>query len=415
MITMSISIAEPTPLALQGTTTQSSCTNADGTATITASGGTPSYTYLWSDGQTTATAIGLVAGSYTVTVTDANGCTQTSTLTVTDINAPTSAITGSSDVTCFGDGDGWAVVTVSGGTGPFQYAWNTTVPVNNDTLQGVGGGLWSVTITDALGCTTTASVTLNEPAVLAATMDSVAPSCFGLADGTGAVTVTGGTPNYSYVWSSAATTSTITGLTAGAYSVTVTDANGCTVAGAMSITDPLPVNAGFIATPGMPAQLQIPWATATFSNQSSNATSYAWAFGDGSTSTDVNPSHTYTTVGDYCVTLVASDAAGCTDTVEQCNYNVFQEELDIPNTFTPNGDGSNDVFQIKGIELFPNNHLTVFNRWGNLVYEKDQYNNTWVGENYKNGAALPDGAYFYIFKTGIEGQEEIMGDVVIFR
>jgi gliding motility-associated-like protein len=165
----------------------------------------------------------------------------------------------------------------------------------------------------------------------------------------------------------------------------------------------------------MPSQLQLPNAAASFLNMSQNASFYNWAFGDGGSSTDTDPTHNYTTVGDYCVTLIASDSVGCSDTVRQCSYNVFQQELDIPNTFTPNGDGRNDVFQILGIELFPNNHLSIFNRWGNLIYEKDQYDNTWKGENYKNGAPLPDGAYFYIFKTGVEGQEDIMGDVVIFR
>lgn len=109
------------------------------------------------------------------------------------------------------------------------------------------------------------------------------------------------------------------------------------------------------------------------------------------------------------------DSAGCKDSVTVCSFNVVQLGLEIPNTFTPNADGRNDVFQIVGIEQYPNNHLAIFNRWGNLVYEKDQYSNTWKGENYKNGAPLPDGAYYYIFTTGVEGQDDIMGDIVIFR
>lgn len=125
--------------------------------------------------------------------------------------------------------------------------------------------------------------------------------------------------------------------------------------------------------------------------------------------------HTYEIPGTYCVTLTASDSAGCTDTVEICNFVVLPLELEIPNTFTPNNDGRNDFFEIVGIGLYPNNHLAVFNRWGNLVYEKDQYDNTWTGDNYKNGAPLPDGAYYYIFTTGKEGESDILGDIVIFR
>jgi gliding motility-associated-like protein len=382
---------------------------------VVATGGTPGYSYLWSDGQSTATAINLSAGPITVTVTDANGCTATRTVTVTNANAPTMSIVGTNDVTCFGDNDGWVAVSVTGGNAPYQYAWNTPQPVNNDTLLGVGGGTWVVTVTDANGCIITDSATLSEPTLLVVTPDSVAINCFGGADGSAFVTASGGTAPYFYAWSTGGASDTLSNLSAGIYDVIVTDGHGCTATASISLTDPLPVNAAFNATPAMPAQLQIPNANVTFLNMSPNASSYVWTFGDGGSSTLTDPTHSYTVVGDYCVTLVARDTAGCADTVQQCSYSVWQQELDIPNTFTPNSDGRNDVFQILGIDLFPNNHLQVFNRWGNLVYEKDKYDNTWDGTNIKNGAPLPDGAYFYIFKTGVEGQEDILGDVVIFR
>jgi gliding motility-associated-like protein len=359
--------------------------------------------------------VNLVAGTYAVTVTDAHFCRQFGTYTVTNIGAPSVSIVASSDVTCFGVQDGTAAVAVSGGTGPFSFAWSTPIPQTNDTLVGVGPGVWGVTVTDALGCLAIDSVTILEPSVLTLTPDSIAVTCFGFADGGASVLASGGTPGYTFIWSNGDTTAAATGLSAGAYSVTVTDAKGCAQSATITLAEPLLVNAAFNANPNMPMQLQIPNASVTFLNMSQNATSYVWEFGDRSTSTDTDPSHTYTSVGDYCVTLIARDSLLCADTVVQCSYSVFQQELEIPNTFTPNGDGRNDVFQILGLEQFPNNHLAIYNRWGNLVYEKDKYDNTWTGNNYKSGDPLPDGAYFYFFTPGQIGQEDVAGDVVIFR
>ena len=109
---------------------------------------------------------------------------------------------------------------------------------------------------------------------------------------------------------------------------------------------------------------------------------------------DENPSYSYSEVGTYCVTLIATDANGCADTILACSFEIFEENLEIPNTFTPNGDGKNDAFEIVGINSFPENNLMIFNRWGNKVYEKDAYDNSWKGTNGKSGKQLPDGAYF---------------------
>ncbi len=413
--TFPVILGEPASLVVADTMVQPTCGNANGSITLTPTGGTAPYTYLWSNSQTTATATNLIAGTYTYTVTDAHGCQRLGTVVISNLGAPTAGITQGGNVSCFGGNDGFAAVTVTGGTGPFQYAWNTPLPVNNDTLSGVGAGIWTVTVTDALGCTAVDSITIAEPTQLSAVLDTIDPGCAGANDGLALVTAGGGTPGYQFAWSTGDSSDTLRGLGAGAYTVTVTDANGCTNILSGSLSDPLPVIAAFNPSPAMPAQLQIPNASTTFLNMSQNASIYAWDFGDGEVSSATDPSHTYITVGDFCVTLVARDVAGCADTVEICNYSVFQQELEIPNTFTPNNDGRNDFFQILGIEQFPNNHLSVFNRWGNLVYEKDKYDNTWNGDNYKSGDPLPDGAYFFFFTTGNPGQEDVAGDVVIFR
>nr|MBP6640782.1 gliding motility-associated C-terminal domain-containing protein [Bacteroidia bacterium] len=409
-------VGEPAALSIQPILTLPTCNSTSGAIHLTVTGGVSPYIYHWGNGSTADSLVGIGVGTYFLTVTDNLFCEDTLVVNLPANGAsPVASIIASSNVSCFGRQDGWAVAGVSSGTAPFQFLWNTTVPSTNDTLLGVGVGVWTVQVTDSLGCTSVDSISITEPNPLALVLDSVAIVCFADTSGGLVVNVTGGTPTYSFLWNTGDTLSNLSGLGAGSYAVTATDANGCQITGAQSLTDPLPVIAGFNSNPTMPAQLQFPNNTVTFLNTSQNASFYAWAFGDGGIESAVDPLHTYEIPGTYCVTLTASDSAGCTDTVEICNFVVLPLELEIPNTFTPNNDGRNDFFEIVGIGLYPNNHLAVFNRWGNLVYEKDQYDNTWAGDNYKNGAPLPDGAYYYIFTTGKEGESDILGDIVIFR
>ncbi|MFN8394500.1 MAG: PKD domain-containing protein [Bacteroidia bacterium] len=199
-----------------------------------------------------------------------------------------------------------------------------------------------------------------------------------------------------------------------AVSLIVTNIWGCTdtTQGNILVT-PLAV-AAFSSNPTLPAQLELYEGTVQFTNQSQFADGWVWDFGDGDTSSVLSPSHTYTNFGEYCVTLAVWSIGGCVDTVRACNLVILAGVPDIPNTFSPNGDGVNDVFEIRNIDAFPDNTLEVFNRWGNKVYEKDKYHNEWDGRNWKNDQVLPDGAYFFVFKPGPE-MDEIVGDVVIFR
>ncbi|PCH98751.1 MAG: hypothetical protein COB85_01045, partial [Bacteroidetes bacterium] len=239
IITQSVTIfCEPT-VTMSGTDLlcNSVCT---GTATATAGSGTPSYTYIWSDGQTTSTATGLCAGiAYNVTVSDANGCQVIDSQTLTEPLALTATISVTNDPLCNG-GTGDATVSAGGGTGTLTYSWS---PTGGTTATGTGllaGTLYTVTVTDANGCTATATVTLSEPTVLAASITGTTdPLCNG---GTGDATVTasGGTTTYTYAWSpTGGTGATGTGLLAGTlYTVTVTDANGCTTTATVTLSEP---------------------------------------------------------------------------------------------------------------------------------------------------------------------------------
>ncbi|UPT66744.1 MAG: SprB repeat-containing protein [Sphingobacteriales bacterium JAD_PAG50586_3] len=218
---------------------------ANGSASVSASGGTGALSYVWNTvpQQVGTTATNLVAGTYVVTVTDVFGCFKTLTVTITQPSAPLSAVINDrTNVLCFGQSTGAATVTVSGGTAPYTYSWNTNPAQTTQTASNLPAGSYIVTVTDAKGCVTNASVTITQPAtaVNASITNSTNVLCYGNATGSATVSAIGGTPGYTYLWNTvpAQTGPTATGLVAGTYNVTVTDANGCFVVRTVTITQP---------------------------------------------------------------------------------------------------------------------------------------------------------------------------------
>ncbi|WP_460504379.1 SprB repeat-containing protein, partial [Hymenobacter agri] len=164
-------------------------------------------------------------GTYSVTVTDANGCTASCSATVGGNPAMRPSITVTA-ATCCASSSGSIDLTVAGGTAPYSYRWSNGATTQD--LTNVAAGTYTVTITDALGCTATASGTVTQPAALALSTTLTSPSCCNGSSGSIDLTVAGGTAPYTYQWSNGATTQDVSGIGAGTYSVTVTDANGCT-------------------------------------------------------------------------------------------------------------------------------------------------------------------------------------------
>ncbi|CCH51821.1 adhesin AidA-related [Fibrisoma limi BUZ 3] len=233
---LSITISEPPALTLQAQVQAVACAGgATGTISLTVSGGTAPYSYSWNTGATTQNLTGLTAGTYQVTITDANGCRLTRNFTVDE---PTQLQLSNSftNVRCFGGSDGTIDLTVAGGTQPYSYSWNTGATTED--LTGLAAGVYTVTATDANLCTATMSVTISQPQPLSLTAQATPVDCFGQANGTIQLAVTGGTQPYAYQWNTGATTEDLTGLIAGIYSVTVTDSNGCTAATSVTVTQP---------------------------------------------------------------------------------------------------------------------------------------------------------------------------------
>jgi hypothetical protein len=190
--------------------------------------------------KTTATASGLTAGTYTVTVTDANGCTDQKTVTITQPTLLTSSTT-QINVSCYGGINGSATVTANGGTTPYSYSWNTSPIKTTTTVNGLTAGTYTVTVTDGNGCVITQLVTITQPPLLTSNINSTNVTCFGLNNGTATVNATGGTAPYTYIWSTtpAQASQTATGLSPGSYTATVTDSKGCTSSSTVTITQPI--------------------------------------------------------------------------------------------------------------------------------------------------------------------------------
>jgi hypothetical protein len=207
-----------------------SCMN-DGTASVNPTGGAQGYTYLWSDPQmqTTSTAIELAGGTYTVVVTDANGC-QNSRLQNVGSTSSLNLDNGSkTNATCAGYGDGTAAVDAQGGDGSYTYLWNDPAQQSGPVASGLTAGVYAVTVTDGTGCQSNRSFNINEPEPVGSTiLELIADSC-GLNVGKVVLSVTGGTGTKTFLWDddNATTTNSLAAVSHGIYTVEISDENQC--------------------------------------------------------------------------------------------------------------------------------------------------------------------------------------------
>lgn len=294
-----------TPVTLTVTPTNSTCGNPNGAASASASGAPPPYTYVWSTGATTTSISNLAAGNYTVSVTDATGCSTVQTFSIATSVGPNVTFT-STPVLCNGGSTGSATLTASGGTAPYTYSWVLNPVQATPTATGLAAGTYSVQVGDASGCSNTYTVTVTQPTALTATASVVNNAlCFGSSDGSAIANPAGGTTPYAYNWNpTGQNTQTASGLSAGTYSVVVTDANGCTIPQSATITQPVAITLSATSTI---ASCGLSDGTATVSAVGgTGAYSYLWL--------GVNPAQTTQTLnnvpaGNY--NAVVTDANGC--------------------------------------------------------------------------------------------------------
>jgi large repetitive protein len=309
--TATVFINQPTQISINNITiTNATCNgSADGKLTTTANGGSPAYSFLWSNGQTNNFITGLTAGTYNLTVTDRNNCQSISSASV---GQPLPLISNAvivNNIRCFAGNNGGIQASANGGTAPYSYLWS-----NGSLSAGIFGltvGTYSVTITDFNQCRTVSTITLTQPAAFSATAavnsnyNGQQISCFSAGDGSITVNTNGGTAPFSYFWAIGNTTQTVTGLTRGVYNVQVTDANGCVVGSGTTLSDPTPLEmlmniqnvSCFAANTG-----------AITANPSGGTPNYSFVWSNG----QQNQTATSLLANTYSVT--ASDANGCTIT-----------------------------------------------------------------------------------------------------
>lgn len=470
--TASFTITEPSAILITQTTiTSVSCNGgSDGSLTISATGGTPSYTYVWSNGQSGTVANSLPAGIVTITVTDQNLCSASQDFTVTEPLALTVSVT-PTNTTCYQSQDGTVTAIPLGGTQPYNYLWSDAQ--TTATAIGLIAGSYSCTVTDVNGCSTTSFGVIGEPAEIIVTTTATAVKCIGDANGTITAQATGGSQPYSFsatidgVSYSYDNAGLISGLATGLYTVEATDGAGCKQSvsqivpnatqdlfsfttdstscygadyndGALHIFatsfqngpyqfsvdgnnfqysgDFFNLSAGshtasainfygcvsqipFIVNEPLPIlvninpdSLVLPLGeseTVLVDYLNASGVTYSWTPAEGLSCIDcANPVVSSYTMQDYTVTVSSvNGSAVCYGTATLHVAVEPHKPLYVPNTFTPNGDGNNDLFMIYGQDIKVVD-LKIFNRWGELVYQSNNQLAGWDG-TYKGQMQLP--------------------------
>lgn len=406
-----ITITEPSiSLTLGVTNTPAGCFGMqNGAITIQINGGTSPYSYLWNTGSTADNLINIGAGTYTVTVTDANGCSSTQTST---LSQPTSSISANATTTaanCATGEMGSITIDATGGTAPYTYLWNTGATTQN--LTTIGAGTYTVTITDASGCQTTKSATITDNTSISIHTTGAPEICMGTM-----LTIYGDSiPGATYLWyyngiALNGTNSFIfTTPVAGIYTMTATTSCGTYTSNPIEVIvrslNNVTVNNDVIICGGESVQLH-----------ASGGMDYNWSPTTGLDHITI-PDPIATPIQTTAYTVTVKDQYGCTATAT-VNVTVMCDSLDIPNGFSPNNDGTNDHFVIDGIDGFPGNVLFVYNRWGNLVYKQKDYDNNWDGRSNVNGVMygqeMPNGTYYFILNLNND-EKPVNGFVVIRR
>lgn len=411
--TNTITLAEPEPLVSSASLSSYNGSNITcfgsntGNINFTVNGGTSGYTFSWNNGMgytaTTEDIDSLYAGTYAVTVTDMNGCNLDTNFTLTQPPVLSDNIT-STPATCLA-ATGACDLSIAGGTQPYSSNWSngyTTEDLNN-----VTGGTYSVLITDQNGCMLMDTTTIQSISIIALSSTANDILCHGNNIGSIDLTVENAVTPVSYVWSTGATSPSISNLPAGMYTVTVTDGYGCIVNDTFAIVES--------------SQIDLTLASDTYTggfNVSSNGGndgvidltvsggnapySFTWSNGESMEDLQNLPA------GYYSVIVV--DSLGCNALGSIILTEPFS--LEMPTGFSPNGDGKNDNFVIHGIEIYPDNELVIYNRWGNIVNKFTGYNNEWDGKS-NNGEWLPNGTYFVVLT--IKGKDMVLTGYVDLR
>lgn len=403
----SVFISEPSdPLTVAASGTNVTCFGGNnGTAVADASGGTQPYTFLWSNGSTSNTIGGLTAGTYIVTLTDAYSNIALDTIEIyqPDDFAFTPVVT---HVSCNGLGNGNINMTITGGTAPYTYEWLNSqfvLAALTKDISGMPADQYMLELTDTMGCKGSFTVEITQPELLVLSLDHTDAYCAFSSTGTASATVVGGTTPYTYDWSNGQTIADITTLFAGTYILTVSDDHGCFTVDSVRISEPDSIAIQFATTP-VTCRDQHDGTISTYPMGGNG--NYDWLWNTGNT----DPSLIDLVAGTY--TLTVTDMMGCTGAAEIEVGLIEIDCINIPTSFTPNGDGVNDVWVIRNSPLYTEADYQIFNRWGQIVFSQKGTYESWDGT--WNGSPIPAETYYYFIKL-TPASETLQGTVTIVR
>jgi gliding motility-associated-like protein len=423
-VATSVTLTEPTPLALTLVPTHITCQSpgfSNGSVDLTPSGGVPPYLYSWSNGAVTQDINGLTQGYYKVTVRDANNCRKTDSVL---INLPPSITYTSSlsdhngfNVSCFGKSDGSVTISNISGAPPFIFSWTgpSGFTSASQSISGVKAGSYQLLITDSNSCIATGNFNLSEPGKLSMTITPSSSTfggfninCAGAYTGSIDIDPVNPAGAVTYLWSDGIVGKTRTGLAAGTYKVIILDQNNCSTDSIITLSEPDTIEIDFeVVQAFCPDSPDGQISTTVTGGVIIGNYSYQWSDADNSSNQNLSD----ILKGHYV--LRVTDANGC-----QAKDSLDMEPLNetcliIPNAISPNDDGINDVWNIGMTHLYPQMEVRVYNSWGQKLWNSTRgYTVPWDGRS--NGEKLPIDSYHYVIDLH-NGSKPVVGTITILR
>jgi PKD repeat protein len=360
-------------------------------------GGTSRFDMVKVSGDPIVVLSPLEPGTYSVTITDANGFQITDSTVVSEPPALVHSIV-KTDVRCYGNNDGNALISISGGTPPYNYFWS-----NGDSLNQINlaAGEYEVNITDSNGCSLSDSVFIYEPSEMNISLTANHPDCNGADNGLIETNISGGIPPYIFNWNTGDTSHIFQNLSAGTYILTVKDTNECEMAEQIILTEPPPVLSNFTFQTN---QLEV-----QFANNSTGNSSYLWEFGDGNSSTIPQPVHIYSLAGSYQVCLTVFNIC---DTITFCDslnvYDTYADEKRETDNYIIYPNPTKDEITI---EFGNNKNLTTFYLLNNLGEVIEVFENT--SQSFNINLSPYSGGVYFIRLLDDKGNSSVKKIIVI--